>query len=103
MNLKSINKVFFIGIGGIGMSSLAKYFIKKNIRVIGYDREETFITKDLVKLGANIIYDVNELIVSEFIKQKKDTLVVYTPAISATHPILEVFNENGFKICKRSK
>ena len=103
MNIKSINKVFFIGIGGVGMSSLAKYFIKKNIRVIGYDREETFITKDLVKLGANIIYDANELIVSEFIKQKKDTLVVYTPAISTTHPILEVFNENDFKIYKRSE
>ena len=103
MNIKSINKAFFIGIGGIGMSSLAKYFIKKNIRVIGYDKEETLITKDLIKLGANIIYDANELIISEFIEQKKETLVVYTPAISTTHLLLKVFNENGFKIYKRSE
>tara|TARA_B100000575_G_C23138188_1_gene661745 strand:- start:217 stop:1569 length:1353 start_codon:yes stop_codon:yes gene_type:complete len=103
MNIKSINKVFFIGIGGIGMSSLAKYFIKKNIKVFGYDREESYITKDLVKLGVNIIYDVNELIFSEFNKQKQEILVVYTPAISTTHPIFAVFNENGFKTYKRSE
>ena len=47
MNIENINKVFFIGIGGIGMSGLAKYFIEKGISVLGYDREKSFITKEL--------------------------------------------------------
>ena len=57
MNIENINKVFFIGIGGIGMSGLAKYFIEKGISVLGYDREKSFITESLIKLGANVIYD----------------------------------------------
>ena len=71
MNLESINKVFFIGIGGIGMSGLAKYFLQKNISVFGYDREKSFLTEGLSELGANVIYDSNELIISEFISIKK--------------------------------
>ena len=47
MNIENINKVFFIGIGGIGMSGLAKYFIEKGISVLGYDREKSFITEGL--------------------------------------------------------
>ena len=103
MNIDSINKVFFIGIGGIGMSGLANYFLQKNIRVFGYDREKSFVTKELNKLGANIIYDSNKLIISEFIGDKKDTLIVYTPAISKSDPILEAFLKNDFKVYKRSE
>ena len=103
MNIDSINKVFFIGIGGIGMSGLAKYFLQKNIRVSGYDREKSHVTKELNKLGANIIYDSNKLIISEFIDDKKDTLIVYTPAISKSDPILEAFLKNDFKVYKRSE
>ncbi len=103
MNLESINKVFFIGIGGIGMSGLAKYFLQKNISVFGYDREKSFLTEGLSELGANVIYDSNELIISEFIEHKKNTLIVYTPAISKTHSILKVFMQNEFKVYKRSE
>ena len=103
MNIENINKVFFIGIGGIGMSGLAKYFIEKGISVLGYDREKSFITKELNKSGANIIYDSNKLIISEFIGDKKDTLIVYTSAISKKHPLLKVFLENKFKVYKRSE
>ena len=103
MNIDSINKVFFIGIGGIGMSGLANYFLQKNIRVFGYDREKSFVTKELNKLGANIIHDSNKLIISEFIGDKKDTLIVYTPAISKSDPILEAFLKNDFKVYKRSE
>ena len=49
MNIEKINKVFFIGIGGIGMSGLAKYFIEKGVSVLGYDREKSFITEGLKK------------------------------------------------------
>ena len=103
MNIENINKVFFIGIGGIGMSGLAKYFIEKGISVLGYDREKSFITKGLVKLGAKVIYDPSKLNISEFIDNKKDTLIVYTSAISKKHPLLKVFLENKFKVHKRSE
>ena len=103
MNRENINKVFFIGIGGIGMSGLAKYFIEKGISVLGYDREKSFITEGLIKLGANVIYDPSKLNISEFIDNKKDTLIVYTSAISKKHPLLKVFLENKFKVYKRSE
>ena len=103
MNLENINKVFFIGIGGIGMSGLARYFIEKGISVLGYDREKSFITEGLIKLGANVIYDPSKLNISEFIDNKKDTLIVYTSAISKKHPLLKVFLENKFKVYKRSE
>ena len=103
MNIENINKVFFIGIGGIGMSGLAKYFIEKGISVLGYDREKSFITEGLIKLGANVIYDPSKLNISEFIDNKKYTLIVYTSAISKKHPLLKVFLENKFKVYKRSE
>ena len=103
MNIENINKVFFIGIGGIGMSGLAKYFIEKGISVLGYDREKSFITEGLIKLGANVIYDPSKLNISDFIDNKKDTLIVYTSAISKKHPLLKVFLENKFKVYKRSE
>ena len=103
MNIENINKVFFIGIGGIGMSGLAKYFIEKGVSVLGYDREKSFITEDLIKSGANVIYDPSKLNISEFIDNKKDTLIVYTSAISKKHPLLKVFLENNFKVYKRSE
>ena len=90
MNIENINKVFFIGIGGIGMSGLAKYFIEKGVTVLGYDREKSFITKGLVKLGAKVIYDPSKLNISEFIDNKKDTLIVYTSAISKKHPLISI-------------
>ena len=82
MSIENINKVFFIGIGGIGMSGLARYFIDKGITVLGYDREKSFITEGLIKSGANVIYAPSKLNISEFFDNKKDTLIVYTSAIS---------------------
>ena len=103
MSIENINKVFFIGIGGIGMSGLARYFIDKGITVLGYDREKSFMTEALKKSGANVIYDPSKLNINEFIDNKKDTLIVYTSAISKKHPILKVFLENKFKVYKRSE
>ena len=95
MNIDKINKVFFIGIGGIGMSGLAKYFLQKNIKVSGYDREKSFITEGLIKLGAYVIYEISKLNISEFTDNKKDTLIIYTSAISKEHPMLKVFIEKN--------
>ncbi len=103
MNLKNIHKVYFIGIGGIGMSALARYFKFINTRVAGYDKTETPLTKELSKLGIDIHYEDNiDLISSEYF-DLDDTLVVYTPAVPNTHAEYQYFLEKGFAVKKRSE
>ena len=103
MDLRSINKVFLIGIGGIGMSALANYFHQKNIQVYGYDREASKITENLTNLGSKIIYNFNDFNVNEFKSDIDNTLVIYTPAISKEYPLLIKFKENEFNIFKRAE
>ena len=103
MDLSSINKVYFIGIGGIGMSALANYFLHKNIQVYGYDREASVISENLTNLGSNIIYNFNDFNVNEFKSDIDNTLVIYTPAISKEHPLLIKFKENEFNVFKRAE
>ena len=103
MDLSSINKVFFIGIGGIGMSALANYFLQKNIQVYGYDREASVISENLTNLGSNIIYNFNDFNVNDFKSDIDNTLVIYTPAISKEHPLLIKFKENEFNVFKRAE
>jgi len=103
MNLSSINRVFFIGIGGIGMSALANYFLQKNIEVYGYDREASALTENLKYLGSNIIYNYNDFNVNVLKSDIDNTLVIYTPAISKEHPLLTKFKENEFNIFKRAE
>ena len=80
--IKNYNRIYFLGIGGIGMSSLAFYFINENKYVAGYDKVNSDITKSLSKNGAKIHFTDNYLsIPSQFLNQS-ETLVVYTPAIS---------------------
>ena len=103
MNLDSIRKIYFIGIGGIGMSALAKYFFNKNLIVSGYDKTQTNITDSLISLGIKIVFkDSNDLIDKEFL-DSKDTLVVVTPAIPITNKILNYFKSSGFKVMKRAE
>lgn len=103
MNLDSIRKIYFIGIGGIGMSALAKYFFNKNLIVSGYDKTQTNITDSLISLGIKIVFkDSNDLIDKEFL-DSKDTLVVFTPAIPITNKILNYFKSSGFKVMKRAE
>ena len=103
MNLDSIRKIYFIGIGGIGMSALAKYFFNKNLIVSGYDKTQTNITDSLISLGIKIVFkDSNDLIDKEFL-DSKDTLVVVTPAIPNTNKILNYFKSSGFKVMKRAE
>ena len=101
--MNNINSVYFIGIGGIGMSNLARYFLSKGKMVAGYDRTETSLTKELVKEGANIHYiDSKDLIPIAF-TDKAHTLVVYTPAIPSDSVELNYFKQNGFDLHKRAE
>lgn len=101
--MNNINSIYFIGIGGIGMSNLARYFLSKGKMVGGYDRTETSLTKELVKEGANIHYiDSKDLIPITF-TDKAHTLVVYTPAIPSDSVELNYFKQNGFDLHKRAE
>lgn len=103
MNLKEIHNVYFIGIGGIGMSALARYFSAIGKNVAGYDRISTKITLSLEKLGIVIQFEENiEAIPNQF-KEKADTLIVYTPAIPKNHVELNYFKDQNFAILKRAE
>ncbi len=102
MNLESIDNVYFIGIGGIGMSALARYFHANKKHVSGYDKTKSEITDSLVGLGISVHFeDAVENINSMFLDANR-TLVVYTPAIPKDHKELAYFNEAGFIVMKRA-
>ncbi|MBT7881368.1 MAG: UDP-N-acetylmuramate--L-alanine ligase [Flavobacteriaceae bacterium] len=103
MNLDKIDNIFFIGIGGMGMSSLAEYFINENKYVCGYDRDASENTDRLQKLGIEILFkDSFEKVNSRF-SNKDDTLIVYTPAIPASNNLLSEFSGNKFACIKRAE
>lgn len=97
------SNIYFIGIGGIGMSSLARYFLHENKRVGGYDRTETPLTKAIKSEGAEVKYDDCVDTINEAFKNKDNTLIVYTPAIPSSHSELNYFIDNGFNVVKRSQ
>ncbi|MBO5721140.1 MAG: UDP-N-acetylmuramate--L-alanine ligase [Bacteroidales bacterium] len=99
-NKKSI---YFLGIGGIGMSALARYFISKGYKVAGYDRTRTHITDALESEGAEISYDENIESIPAYCLNPEETLIVYTPAIPSNHKGFEYFKENNFEVVKRAK
>lgn len=101
MNIFS--RYYFIGIGGIGMSALARYFNVRGFLVAGYDRTETKLTQDLVTEGIAVNYDdAQQHIPASFLDIDK-TLVIITPAIPQDHPQLIYFKEHGYKMMKRSE
>jgi len=103
MNLDKIDNIFFIGIGGMGMSSLAEYFINENKYVCGYDRDASENTDRLQKLGIEILFkDSFEKVNSRFLN-KDNTLIVYTPAIPASNNLLSEFSGNKFACIKRAE
>lgn len=98
-----MKNIYFLGIGGIGMSALARYFNAKGYSVAGYDRTESALTMSLQSEGIDIHYvDSVGLIPSKY-KDKENALVVITPAIPASLGELEFFRQNGFSIMKRSQ
>jgi UDP-N-acetylmuramate--alanine ligase len=103
MKLNDIISVYFIGAGGIGMSALIRYFLAKGKHVAGYDRTPSSLTGKLIEEGAAIHFDDNETCIPESFRDKHTTLVVYTPAVPASHQELTYFRENGFEVLKRSR
>ncbi len=100
-SLKTYQNFYFVGIGGIGMSALARYFHASGKKVLGYDKTNTKLTQALMNEGIDIVFEdaVDEKIT---LLQKENTLVIYTPAIKALG-ILDYFNENQFEVLKRAK
>ena len=103
MNTKDIKAVYFVGAGGIGMSAIARYFIKKGHVVAGYDKTPSELTKRLEKEGMLIHYEENVDEIPHACKRKESCLVIYTPAIPEEHKELRYFRENGFEIQKRAQ
>lgn len=103
MKLNTYHNIYFVGIGGIGMSALAKYFHKQNKKVSGYDKTPSDNTKTLEDLGINISYSDDIETIDPKYLQPLDALVVYTPAIPNSNIILNYFNSNHFTVLKRSE
>lgn len=103
MNIETMQSVYFLGAGGIGMSALIRYFLSHGKRVAGYDRTPSELTARLVEEGAVIHYeeDVNQI--PEWCRDAATTLIVYTPAIPNEHAELNYFRTNGFEIHKRAQ
>jgi UDP-N-acetylmuramate--alanine ligase len=103
MNLKSVHNVYFIGIGGVGMSALAKYCVAAGKNVGGYDRVSTTITASLEDLGVEIQFETLLDQIDESFMNRTATLVVFTPAIPESNAIFQYFKTNDFKVLKRSE
>lgn len=103
MNLEKIHRVYFVGIGGIGMSAIARYFCVNGKQVAGYDKVPTDITDALVEVGAEIHFEDSLDLIPEAFKEGSGTLVVYTPAVPKDHRELNFFLDADFKTLKRAQ
>ena len=104
MGLLEYKNIYFIGIGGIGMSALSRYFNAKKINIYGYDKVKSTLCSDLEKEGMEIHYlDSVENISVNIKENKQESLVVYTAAIPSENKELSYFKENGFEVLKRSE
>lgn len=103
ITMDKIKNIYFLGIGGIGMSNLARYFLSKGKLVAGYDRVETELTQKLVEEGAEIHYQDNVDLIPSSFKDTETTLVVFTPAVPKEHSELVYFQNEGFRVIKRAQ
>ena len=104
MELELIKRVYFVGVGGIGMSALARYFKKRGCQVSGYDKTSTILTAALEAEGILITYkDELNALLPEYLEKDEETLVVYTPAIPKDSVLLNYFRDKGFDLQKRSQ
>jgi len=106
MDLEHIEGLYFVGIGGIGMSSLALYFAGGGYVIAGYDRSKSWITDSLTDAGCSISFSDNTNTIPQLFRDqetKDKVIVVYTPAIPAESRILTFFRSNGYSIFKRSE
>ena len=95
--------IYFLGIGGIGMSALARYFLHEGCRVAGYDRTRSHLTDQLTAEGADIHYEDDVRLIPEGFLDPARTIVVYTPAVPHDHGEYTYFRDHGFRIEKRSQ
>lgn len=103
MNIKLVEHIYFVGIGGIGMSALARYFNAKGKKVSGYDKTPSTITQALTDEGINLHFDENyipqEILDTDF----QSVLIVYTPAVSLSSPQLTPFSSHKWIVLKRAE
>ena len=97
-----MKRVYFVGVGGIGMAALARYYISKGLPVAGYDRTPSAITAELSAEGVMVSYEDSMNAVPTEFRDPADTLVVYTPAVPESNIPLSYFRENGFEVRKRA-
>lgn len=102
-NLNNIQNIYFLGIGGIGMSALARYFKAQGKNIAGYDRTSTTLTKQLEKEGMQIHYRDDLNAIPDLYKNPGNTLVIFTPAVSSDHTEYNFFRNKGFTIKKRAE
>jgi len=104
LKIEDLNMIYFLGIGGIGMSALAQWCQKQGISIAGYDRTESVITKTLEEQGVSISYsDSKESIPAEFLDMNSGKLVVYTPAVSSENEICKTLRSYSLPFLKRSQ
>ncbi len=103
MNLDLYKYIYFVGIGGIGMSALARYFNLQGKKVFGYDKTPSKITNTLISEGITIQYKDQVSLIPEVIQKNKNTLIVFTPAIPQNNKILTWLNSKEYNITKRSE
>ncbi|WP_353146986.1 UDP-N-acetylmuramate--L-alanine ligase [Flavobacterium sp.] len=103
MNLNQIHNVYFVGIGGIGMSALARYFQFIGKNVAGYDKTETQLTSELQENGIKIHFEDDINLIADSFKNSENTLVVITPAVPKNHSEWNFFLDNGFTVKKRAE
>ncbi|MBQ3731496.1 MAG: UDP-N-acetylmuramate--L-alanine ligase [Muribaculaceae bacterium] len=100
--MKEFDSLYFVGAGGIGMAALERYFLAKGKRVAGYDRTPSDLTHALEQEGVHIDFDEDPALIPDYCRDPERTLVVYTPAVPASHKGLTYFRENGFEVLKRA-
>ncbi|MBQ0736454.1 UDP-N-acetylmuramate--L-alanine ligase [Aquimarina celericrescens] len=101
--LENIKNIYFIGIGGIGMSALARYFKFLGKNVAGYDKTPSQITTDLSKIGIEIHFEDEVSAIPDVFLNKEETLIVYTPAIPVDHKELNYVRDHGYDLKKRAE
>src|SRR6056297_439707 len=102
MMWSNLDSVYFVGIGGIGMSALARFFKVREKHVAGYDRVSGALTDQLMREEIDIHFIDNVALIDDAFKDPERTLVIYTPAVPETHEELNYFRKHGFRVIKRS-
>ena len=97
-----MRNIYFVGAGGIGMANLVRYYLRHGVKVTGYDRSPSELTRHLEEEGAILTFTDDENTIPAEFRDPENTLVVYTPAVPETNKVLSYFRHNGFEIIKRA-